>query len=244
MTPCQDVPMVTIWVHGTRLVPKPILPKFFYAPPGLHPIKQLAYDHQFYKIARVLNAKDPYKYPLEHYYSFGWSGSLSHSSRLHASYQLYQAINKLIDHYREKFNKKPHIRIITHSHGGNVALLAGAHQPALSIDQLILLACPVQEKTQHLIKASCFKSILALYSTADMIQIIDPQILEGSSSFFSTRKFSACPHLKQACVAYPYRGLLHIEFLLEDFFKFLPAISYALEQQTHYQHCYTLKLQK
>jgi hypothetical protein len=66
--------------------------------------------------------------PLEknYYYMFGWSGLLSHTERKNAAISFYSLLGKVI---QEKFqhHKTPiKIRILAHSHGGNVALMLGA----------------------------------------------------------------------------------------------------------------------
>lgn len=59
-----------------------------------------------------------------HFYTFGWSGILSLTKRRNDALRLYNALSKELKHYR-KMGINPKIRIIAHSHGGNVALNLG-----------------------------------------------------------------------------------------------------------------------
>ncbi|HZW61629.1 MAG TPA: hypothetical protein VFF04_05390 [Candidatus Babeliales bacterium] len=176
-------PIITIWIHGTY--PQEIIPglakltidpinRFFYCKPGLHRLVDA--DKKLYTtqmLNHLINA-DPIRFSLEHSYIFGWSGKLSPKERLIAAHQLHgQLVALLNSHYQDSHCS---IRIITHSHGGNVALnLATIPQTSLNIDELILLACPVQKATESYITNPMFKQIYSIHSHLDMIQILDPQ---------------------------------------------------------------------
>jgi len=57
----------------------------------------------------------------------------------------------------------PKVTLISHSHGGNVALNLAAiaeKESPLSIERLILLACPVQQETAALVDAPMFKKFM------------------------------------------------------------------------------------
>lgn len=162
---------------------------------------------------------------MNSFYLFGWSGKLSVKERKQAAQELYKALCQLSDEYQSEHGVRPKLRIITHSHGGNVALnLANCatENPEFSLEELVLLACPVQEKTKKFIDHAIFKKIYALYSTKDLLQVADPQGIfqeEQKKDFFnrlwfSERTFPEHPKLKQAEVTYNGRGILHLEFLL------------------------------
>ncbi len=113
----------------------------------------------------------------ETYALFGWSGLLSQKARKDAGYRLY---NALIDYQKQQQlngQDEARIRLITHSHGGNVALwLAEAedlYQKGLKIDTLVMLGAPIQEETAAFIGNSIFKSIYLCYSTGDSVQRSD-----------------------------------------------------------------------
>ena len=161
--------------------------------------------------------------------------------------------------YEEKNGIEPYIQLITHSHGGNIALnLAEINnsETPLSIDELILLACPVQYKTSHLIHNSMFKKAYSLYSHWDINQIIDAQGWEPlkervknlfmyaadqsddttekaqeKKCFFSERRFQDDQKLIQSNIQYGIRGMLHHEFLSESFMQQLPTLLSDIDAQ-------------
>jgi hypothetical protein len=143
-----------------------------------------------------------------HYYTFGWSGLLSPSSRYDDSIQLLQ---ELTAELKEKFwnnNIFPKIRFIGYSHGGNVCLnIAAAKnntdpQSLVSIDELILVGVPIQTETDYLSADPIFKQIYHFYSRADRIQRID---FFSFNRIFSRRHFRSNHHFKVP------KKLMHIE---------------------------------
>ncbi|MGE0009286.1 MAG: hypothetical protein AB7F19_01985 [Candidatus Babeliales bacterium] len=228
---------INVWVHGTRLTPKIFFKKFFHVTRGLHKATNLEPSYHHRAIAECLHTIDQDKFNLNNFYLFGWSGKLSFEKRKQAAQELCKELNQLITDYTLEHGVRPKVRVITHSHGGNVALNMAlfAQNNELSLDELVLLACPVQEATQNLIKHSCFKAIYSLYSTRDVLQVIDPQgIYFGEyesidfDNLFSKRQFPQHPKLKQAEIQYNNRGILHVEFLLIEklsgFIQHLPHI--------------------
>ena len=114
-----------------------------------------------------------------HYYTFGWSGLLSPTTRYRDSIKL---LEDLTNELQEKFwqhNVFPKIRLVGYSHGGNVCLnIAAARQKTaphstLSIDELILVGVPIQTETDYLANDPIFKKIYHFFSQADRIQRID-----------------------------------------------------------------------
>jgi len=152
------------------------------------------------------------------FYTFGWPGLISKASRQRQALYLYNALCRELERYKTK-GIKPHIRLITFSHGGNVALGMGAihtiltnvkterfasqdckesiasmekilsnvkkrkdttnpyaHTPItndLCIDELVLLAVPIQPETDFFCHCSLFKKIYSFYSDEDGIQSVD-----------------------------------------------------------------------
>jgi hypothetical protein len=238
--PLEHAPKnVTIWVHGTRLnlhFPLNLVPSLVsfdsHINPthsGLHLIADCAPDNNLVTVATTLNSADSIRFPLDHFYTFGWSGKLSHTERLKAAKDLEtDIVNKIINPYTALYGTVPKITIIAHSHGGNVALnMARTKTLPFVIDQLILLACPVQSLTHKLTKSSLFTKVYSLFSDNDMLQVMDPQIVpsmhktfknaQKKSSmhpikkwwqslaevcFFSQRKFSINPKLTQINVSW------------------------------------------
>lgn len=113
------------------------------------------------------------------YYTFGWSGLLSPSTRYNDSIKLLQQLTKeLQENYWNK-GIYPKIRLIGYSHGGNVCLnIAAARQNTdpqspISIDELILVGVPIQTETDYLSNDPVFKKIYHFFSQTDRIQRID-----------------------------------------------------------------------
>ena len=140
-------------------------------------------------------------------------------------------------------------RSITHSHGGNVALNLAAVDHTKSswhINEAILLACPVQNKTKHLIDNQLFDRLYSLYSTTDTIQVIDPQGLykketaPDSKGLFSQRIFPYHKKLIQAKIRINKHGVPHTNFTFCSFLKHLPALIDHLaeweKQEPHSKH--------
>ena len=62
-----------------------------------------------------------------HFYTFGWSGLLSQSRRRIEAIRFYNALSQEVEKYKS-IGIKPQIRILSHSHGGNLVLnLAAVH---------------------------------------------------------------------------------------------------------------------
>ena len=118
--PNQPAHVITIFVHGTKLFTRMILKDFFHSPDGL--VLASTFDKKYYlrTIADTLSVADPVNYSSQNMYLFGWNGDLSFKERLKAAQQLYKQLVVLVKKYEQEHGIKPKIRIITHSHGGNV----------------------------------------------------------------------------------------------------------------------------
>jgi len=238
-------PIITIWIHGTRIAPRYILKNLLYSRPGIHPIKDFNKKYRLRSIADALSTADPELYPLEHIYQFGWSGNLCFLKREQEAELLYKDLLDLINQYKATYDTTPYIRIIGHSHGGNIALnlvpLIIKNNNILTIDELILLATPVQEKTAAYITDPSIKKAYSLYSKADLIQVIDPQKLymkfskhrhtynfPKTASVFSHQEFSPHKNLDQIQIKLNGRAILHNEFISSYFVKLLPQIIHEI----------------
>lgn len=225
----QEQPFITVWVHGTRLTPRIIFPNFFASPDGL--IKASDFDSAYHlrTIANTLSEVDSEHYPFEHIFLFGWPGELDFRARKKAAEDLSSSLKKVLHDFKEKNGFRPKLRIITHSHGGNVALNLASipDKEGILIDELILLACPVQQETMGYLQDPMFKNIFSLYSTTDLLQVIDPQGVyphKGKSPIFSGRRFPAQDNLVQARIRMNHRSLMHVNFLLTNFIRVLPMV--------------------
>lgn len=226
-------PPITIWVHGTKrlpgIAPVSFVKRFFHCNQGLHKFDALDTSFHHRKICDYLIAADAQRFQSDHLYLFGWSGKLNVHEREKAAENLSHEIKNLIESYERTYGITPFVRIITHSHGGNVVLNMAKfdHASAFVVDELILLACPVQKKTAHLIKSPLFKTIYSFYSVVDMIQVADPQGLyhdEQDCPIFSGRRFPEQPNLVQQEVRIYHRPIMHVEFMLSHFLKRLPSL--------------------
>jgi hypothetical protein len=242
-------PIVTVWVHGT----KPDLPPFLTKmtknillllsddTKGLCKFTQPEKYHYPSLRAQALAVADPAHFSTEHFYTFGWSGNLTLEARQHAAQDLFYALKELTIAYQQKYGCDPEIILISHSHGGNVILhLAEIVDPdgfKLKIAKAILLACPVQNHTNHLISSSIFERIYSLHSHTDMIQIADPQGLHHRKEkitrpLLSTRHFDAHPKMAQALIRWKKYPLWNNDdlaidkFALQGLIKALNTINY------------------
>lgn len=111
---------------------------------------------------------------VEEHAIFGWDGFLSQQARYAAAAQLYDALVAYRDQVVKKHGVEPRIRILAHSHGGNVALWLAdfekERQKKLSIDLLFMFGTPMQVETGHCITSPFFKRIYLGYSRGDSIQ--------------------------------------------------------------------------
>lgn len=239
-TPLQ----VIIWVHGTRthdiFPPTHVVKKektqqnsqepqkpITYSPHGLHNLLDVDPDLHVSAIARAMYESNKTIYDNNHIYLFGWSGDFTPEARATAATHLYQELENLTILYAQHYGTCPPLVLVTHSHGGNVALeCAAIHNGQVIIEKLVLLACPVQEKTKPYTQSPLFKKIYSIHSDKDYFQILDMQgfhpvwqafeaALKSSSlepikqiwrshnrsaKILSERHFPHQSNLKQACI--------------------------------------------
>ncbi len=230
-------PIITVYIHGTRVIPHFLIKKLFHCTDGFHKASEIDQWYQQRKAVDWITESDHKAYPSNNCYIFCWSGDLSVEARQKAAKKLYSHLKKLVADYQKKYGTTPIIKLICHSHGCNVALSLAKEfkdEPAFSIDELIMLACPVQKKTAPLVKSPIFKKIYSVYSTMDNIQWLDPQWFQKKKgSFFSRRIFKPQDNLKQAAIKINNRGIFHIEFLFKKLNSLLPTIIDKMKAMTH-----------
>ncbi len=109
-----------------------------------------------------------------YYYTFGWSGLISESTREQAGADLYHELGQEIAAYEAK-GISPKIRVIGYSHGGSVCLniARAATDEKWHIDELILLGAPIQPTTDYLIASPLFKKSYIIFSHGDSVQMHD-----------------------------------------------------------------------
>lgn len=241
---CEDTKkekdVITIWVHGTKSarLQDHVFKNFFFSLMDLQHISQYKDNHTIKHIAQVLCEKNTERFVYQNFYTFGWSGQLSHKARKDAAIKLHKSILQLKKEYFAAHGVFPKIRLITHSHGGNVALNMAKYNSKvndkISIYELVMLACPVQQKTAKYLSLSLFEKAYSLYSEIDILQVIDPQGLHKHKNkeqkpFFSERRFTPEEKLTQANVKINNRNLMHVEFITEKFANLLPDILNELD---------------
>lgn len=269
MTVTAPRPVLNIWIHGTfpqdfiaeklhNIAPFKHIVNLYFCPPGLNKVVDLPTKYHYCQLARTAAETDPYMFPLESFYLFGWSGKLSPYDRDVEGALLYKEIQRLIKD--KSSGQQPFIRIIAHSHGGNVALAMAKEctnqKPAFYVDELILLGTPVNKATAHCTKDPLFTQIFSVHSHIDMIQVLDPQGLPELTAvikkilvdatlndikdlfsafkhepFFSARHFEPQENLKNVRLQFNGRDIFHMECIIPDFFVRLPIIIKALENE-------------
>lgn len=231
---------VTILVHGTGTGYKSKVLKFAcYCPRGLHKMSD-ANEHQMgnYYTSKytILSQSNSDIFDKDHIYNFGWSGHLGFTLRDQEGALLAQAVEDLVQKYKVEDGQYPYVRIVTFSHGGNVALNMGKYfktiDHELHID-LIMIAPPVQAATKQLIYSPCFAHVYNIFSDADVIQRIDPQSLyapvKESNQIFSDRYFVDVPcNCKQARITVKDKPVGHLE-LVHGLFSYMPTILQTLQ---------------
>lgn len=242
-------PIVTVWIHGTKFMRSDTYKKVFNGIPDIKHIKEFPSAHKVQLPMQLLHRDAPDLFDYNSLYLFGWPGRLSAHERYWAATILYKKLVALSRSYEKKFGVAPSIRLVTHSHGGNVALnLARIHKlrrgnGALSIDALVLLACPVQHETKELVHSHLFKKIYAFYSSLDMVQVLAPEFLhkmrndEGSVIGsclrwipFSNRCFAAHVPVRQAWIKINGHSITHGGFTTSKFLRTLPALLKAVDE--------------
>jgi hypothetical protein len=231
-------PMVTVWVHGTKETMRILrkiksIERFFYTHKGLFPLEALEYCMHHRVIGEVLLASDQEQFPRGHMYMFGWSGKMTFEAREQAARELHTELIDLLGCYEKNYGYRPKIRMITHSHGGNVALnlavVKNEFKTSVDIEELILLACPVQDQTEPFVGDSIFKHVYSLYSNRDFFQVLDAQggyetQRNKAKTYFSRRRFQEFDNLTQVKIKINRRPISHIEFILRRFLHMLPCV--------------------
>lgn len=227
------LPSITIYVHGsqnaTKLLPKDI----WYCGQGLHHISKLPKASLFVQDALLLQKGNSNLFDFEHYYTFGWSGKVNFDVRKKAGYDLFEAVQSLLMKYADQYGHYPTVRIITNSHGGNIALHMVEHLPFFKGEkialELIMLACPVQKVTETLINHSGITRSYVLYSTFDLIQKLDFYTYEGKR-YFPARTFaSTASNCSQILVKVNGKRLTHTDFC-HSIMRHIPEIIDAADK--------------
>ncbi len=224
---------ITIIIHGTWF---PVISSYIhkmYCPNGANKATDLPKNTIWSRVPSILSKANEELFPAESIYVFGWPGVLSSTVRENYAKILYEFI----------LTQTQPINIIAHSHGGNIALNLAKIDTAnkISIDRLILIACPVQVTTEKYIDSDIFKKTYHFYSTKDMTQILDPQglsskhFLKWDAPLLSRRTFSS-KKILQTPIRINDKCPDHNEFISETFLSRLPKVlkEAELKQSNNY----------
>lgn len=235
---------ITVYVHGTttalgtKLLQK-LYKKMSFGEPGLHHINHLPDDALLCRDADLMQQADSFRFDKNHFYTFGWSGKLSVKARQAAGKDLYDQLIVLLTEYQTKYGKIPKVRILTFSHGGNVALHMVEHLPFFAHQnvhlELVLVAVPVQKTTEYLIEHDCITKSYVISSTRDLLQVVDTYKFEKKrywpKRFFQTKSCKCC----QIQVLINDRGLSHVD-LMRSFVIHLPSVLQFADNQPDFMH--------
>ena len=185
---------ITIFVHGSRSPARIIMSNSRKSKYGLCSICDYDEDSLYNNIADSLTNNNNPNFDKNHFYVFGWTGSISFATRKKMAKRLYKKTSKLIKFYKTSYGYYPKVQIVTFSHGGNIALHLAEYLPFIEgreIDlDLVLIGCPVQAATENMIGCPCFSRVSVISSNGDVIQRLDPHNWYGPMRDKKTKAFS------------------------------------------------------
>ena len=235
---------ITVLVGGTGTGYQTKILKFaMYCPRGMYKMT----DANEYKMGnfytskyRILSQSHSDLFDKNHIYNFGWSGNLGFDLRDKEGELLAKAIEKLAVEYKDLYQEYPYFRVVTFSHGGNIALNLGKYftlyDQGVHID-LIMLAPPVQAATKDLVFSKSFTNIYHVFSDGDVVQRIDPQNLyapvkNDTTLIFSDRYFLSAPvNCKQARITIKGNPVGHLEVV----HGLMSLVPYVIEQMQNHR---------
>lgn len=227
---CVAPQWITVYVHGTRTAVGLSLAgkwdkSLAWHELGLKHVSDIPKETLFVQDVALLTSKNPERFDQGCFYHFGWSGKLSFCAREKAGQDLYNELTKLLKKYKAEYGYCPKVRIMTFSHGGNVALNMVKSLPFLDDEhvhlELLLIANPVQKTTEHLIEHDEIDRAYVISSTKDVLQVAD-MYRHGSRCYLPNRFFNTQkPNCIQVKVLINNRGLCHTD-LLRSFMYHLP----------------------
>lgn len=233
---------LTVWIHGVNL----FKPNDYNL--GLWPAYTFVESESLFGIGKHLVKSDPIRFPAEDVLMYSWAGIFNYQECERAAGRLYESLLKAKRDYQVRNKYTPKIRIITFSYGGNIALnLAKFKNPqdGLIIDELIILAWPVQKYLVPLAKNPMFKKIFNIYSPLDIVQIIDPQgIISRDAPLFSGRRICRASNILQAQVRINGYGRGHFGLNNKQFVSAFPMVLDELNNWYGYLQEHNLGLKR
>lgn len=235
---------ITVWIHGVNL----FKPNEYNL--GLWPAHTFVGNESLFNLGKYLVESDPQRFPAENVLVYSWAGKFDFKECERAAERLYDALVKTVNEYRAQNKCKPKIRIITFSYGGNIVFnLPKFKKPRnnLVIDELIVLAWPVQHCLVSMAHDKMFKKIFNLYSPLDFVQIMDPQEFcerSGAAPLFSSRRLKRGDNILQTRVHINGRGRGHFALCDRRVLSVFPMILDELNDWFCYAQDHNLGLKK
>lgn len=216
---------ITVWIHGIDLF------KSNFYNLGLWPAHTFVENESLFRIGKDLVESDPVRFSSDKLLMYSWAGRFNYEECERAAGMLYDFLTQAVKDYEKQNDYRPKVRIITFSYGGNIVFnLPKFKNPRnmLIIDELILLAWPVQNDLVYRAKDSMFKKIFNVYSPLDCVQIIDPQGFVcrpfGKAALFTGRRIKRADNVLQASIHLNGRGCGHFGLNGRRFISLFPYV--------------------
>jgi hypothetical protein len=232
---------VTVWVHGVNLL-RPNETNL-----GLWPAYTFVENNGLFNVGKYLVEADPVRFPADDVLVFSWAGTFDYKECEMAAGKLYDALVKMASQYDFQ-NKK--IRLIPFSYGGNIVFnLPKFKKPEdkLIIDEVVILAWPIQGYLVPMTKDPMFKKIFNVYSPGDIVQIIDPQGFcnrHGDAPLFTTRRLKRGENVLQTKILVNGRGCHHFGLCNKQFIAAFPMVIDELNDWLSYSQEHHLGLKR
>lgn len=160
--------------EGWVSFPQESLEKFYYNKLEGECCQQAAY--QFVPAYNAFSDLHKNSQEEQMYFLFGHLGLLCQQYRADAAAELYHYLTDTVAELQKTY-KQVRVRLVTHSHGGNIALnLARAervYNRKLVVDDLIMYGVPIQVETAQYAYDPLFIRVINCYSDGDSIQSND-----------------------------------------------------------------------
>lgn len=234
---------ITVWIHGVNI----FKPNDYNL--GLWPAHTFVENDSLFGIGKHLVKSDPIRFPADDVLMYSWAGRFDYQECEDSAGRLYESLIKAKKEYSARNKVTPKIRIITFSYGGNIAFnLAKFKNPqdGLVIDELIILAWPVQNYLMPLTRNSMFKKIFNVYSPLDIVQVMDPQgiIARNGTPLFTGRRIKRANNILQAKVHINGYGRGHFSLNGKQFVSAFPMVLDELNNWYGYLQEHNLGLRK
>jgi len=240
-----DEHYITVWIHGIDL----FRPNFYNL--GLWQAHTFVENESLFRIGKDLIESDPVRFSADKLLMYSWAGRFNYEECMRAAGRLYDSLIQAVKDYEAQNHYSPKIRIITFSYGGNIVFNLPKfknQRNKLVIDELIVLAWPVQHDLVSRAKDPMFKKIFNVYSPSDCVQVIDPQGFccrpFGKAPLFSGRRIQRAKNVLQASIHLNGRGCGHFGLNGRRFISLFPYILDELNDWFSFSQEHNLGMKK